>query len=77
VRTAICQPANALVGFLLQGAADRIDVAYQPKPGQHYKGRANLRIEGVFGPFKLERDYYYHEARRRGIIRPMRRWRWR
>ena len=42
VRTAIYKPANALVGFLLQGAADRIDAAYQPKPGQHYKGRASL-----------------------------------
>jgi hypothetical protein len=38
VRTAIFKPANALIGFLLQAAADRIDAAYQPKPGQEYKG---------------------------------------
>ena len=66
VRTAIYQPANALVGFLLQGAADRIDTAYQPKPGQHYKGRASLQVEGIFGTFKLERDYYYHEGKKQG-----------
>ena len=29
VRTAIFKPANALVGYLLQAAADRIDAAYQ------------------------------------------------
>jgi hypothetical protein len=29
VRTAIFKPANALVGVLLQAAADRIDAAYQ------------------------------------------------
>ena len=39
VRMAIFKPANALIGFLLQAAADRVDASYQPKPGQHYKGR--------------------------------------
>jgi len=34
VRTAIFKPANALVGHLLQSAADRIDAAYQPQRGQ-------------------------------------------
>jgi hypothetical protein len=66
VRTAIFKPANALVGFLLQGAADRVDAAYQPKPGQQYKGRARLQVEGIFGSFKLERDYYYHEGKKQG-----------
>ena len=66
VRTAIYKPANALVGFLLQGAAERIDAAYQPKPGQHYKGRANLRVDCIFGSFTLERDYYYHEGKKQG-----------
>ena len=32
VRTALFKPAPALVGFLLQGAADRVDAAYQPRP---------------------------------------------
>lgn len=40
VRTAIFKPATDLVGLLLQQAADRIDAAYVPKPGEHYKGRA-------------------------------------
>ena len=39
VRTAIFKPANALVQWLLQQAADRIDAAYQPAPGQQRKGR--------------------------------------
>src|SRR5690348_5319842 len=33
VRTAIFKPANQLVAFLLQAAADQIDAAYQPRPG--------------------------------------------
>ena len=39
VRTAVFKSANQLVGYLLQKAADQIDAAYQPKPGQHHKGR--------------------------------------
>jgi hypothetical protein len=57
---------SAVGPFLLQGAADRIDAAYQPKPGQHYKGRANLRVDCIFGSFILERDYYYHEGKKQG-----------
>ena len=57
VRTAIFKPANALVGFLLQAAADRIDAAYQPKPGQQRKGRESLQVDGLFGSFPLQRDY--------------------
>ena len=66
VRTAIFKPANALVGHLLQGAADRIDAAYQPKPGQQRKGREPLRVDCIFGSFQLERDYYYHEGKKQG-----------
>jgi hypothetical protein len=66
VRTAIFKPANALVGHLLQAAADRIDAAYQAKPGQVRKGRVNLRVECLFGGFPLERDYYYHEGKQQG-----------
>lgn len=67
VRTAIFKPANALVGLLLQGAADRIDVAYQPKPGQHRKGREKLQVQGMFGAFELQRDYYYHAGKMQGF----------
>ena len=66
VRTAIFQPANALVGFLLQQAADRIDAADQPKPGQQRKGREGLRVDGIFGSFQLQRDYYYHAGKKQG-----------
>lgn len=66
VRTAIFKPANALVGYLLQGAADRIDAAYQPKPGQVRKGRVRIQIQCLFGSFELERDYYYHAGKDQG-----------
>jgi Uncharacterised protein family (UPF0236) len=66
VRTAVFKSANALVGFLLQEAANRIDAVYQPKPGQQSKGRASLRVDGMFGSFELERDYYYHEGKNQG-----------
>jgi hypothetical protein len=66
VRTAIFKPANALVKFLLQAAADRIDTGYQPKPGQQCKGRESLTVNGIFGSFELERDYYYHEGKKQG-----------
>ena len=66
VRTAVFKSANALVGFLLQEAASRIDADYQPKAGQQYKGRVALRVEGMFGSFLLERDYYYHEGKKQG-----------
>lgn len=66
VRTAIFKPANSLMGFLLQAAADRIDSTYQPKPGQQRKGRESLRVEGIFGACELQRDYYYHAGKKQG-----------
>ena len=66
VRTAIFKPANALVGVLLQAAADRIDAGYQPTPGQHYKGRVSLTVAGLFGAIELQRDYYYHAGKQQG-----------
>jgi hypothetical protein len=66
VRAAVFKSANLIVGWLLQNAADQIDAAYQPKPGQHSKGRARIRIDGMFGSFSLERDYYYHEGKKQG-----------
>jgi len=66
VRTVLFKSANALVGWLLQQAADQIDTAYQPQPGQHYKGRVSTQVEGMFGSFHLERNYYYHEGKKRG-----------
>lgn len=66
VRTAIFKPANHLVGCLLQAAADRIDAAFQPKPGQQRKGRQTRQVQGLFGSFVLTRDYYYHEGKKQG-----------
>ena len=66
VRTAVFKSANALVGLLLQEAANRIDAAYLPKPGQQYTGRVRTQVDGLFGAFGLERDYYYHEGKRQG-----------
>lgn len=66
VRTAIFKPANQLVGFLLQQAADRADAAYQSKPGEVFKGREPIRVQGIFGSFELLRDYYYHAGKNAG-----------
>jgi hypothetical protein len=68
VRTAIFKPANQLVGWLLQGAVDRIDAAYQPQPGQQRKGRQTRQVQGLFGSFALTRDYYYHEGKKQGHV---------
>ena len=75
VRVAVFQSANELVGFLLQEAADRINADYQPKPGQHYKGRVRLEAQGMFGRFVLWRAYYYDPVQKRGIS-PTPAWDW-
>lgn len=66
VRTAVFQSANQVVAYLLPQAADRIDAAYQPKPGWQRKGRAQLTVDCIFGFFTLERDYYYHPGKQQG-----------
>jgi hypothetical protein len=66
VRTAVFRTANQVVAYLLQEAADRIDAAYQPKPGWQRKGRASLTVDCMFGGFTLERDYYYHPGKQAG-----------
>ncbi len=66
VRTAIFKPANQLVAFLLQAAADQIDATYQPKADQYRKGRETIQVNGIFGSFSLQRDYYYHAGKKQG-----------
>jgi hypothetical protein len=66
VRTAVFKSANALGGWLLQQAADRVDAHYQPKPRQTRKGRETLGVQGIFGCFQLQRDYYYHAGKDQG-----------
>ena len=43
VRTALFKSANALVGWLLQQAADRIDTAYQPSRASTTRGGSARR----------------------------------
>ena len=66
LRTAVFKSANQVVGYLLQRAADGSDAQYQPPPGYHYKGRAALAVDCLFGAFVLERDYYYHPGKKLG-----------
>lgn len=66
VRTALFKSASQIVGYLFQQAAGRIDAAYQPKPGQQRKGRETVGVDCIFGSFRLERDYYYHEGKKLG-----------
>jgi hypothetical protein len=66
LRTAIFKPAAQLVGQLLQEAAEKIDAAYKPKPGEIRKGRHPLEIQGIFGTATLRRDYYYHPGKKQG-----------
>ncbi len=66
VRTAIFKPANQLVAMLLQQAADRVDAAYIPKPGEQAKGRETLTVQGMFGTFELTRRYYHHPGKKCG-----------
>jgi Uncharacterised protein family (UPF0236) len=66
LRAAVFKTTNQLVGWLLQQAVDRIDQAYQPKPGERYKGRDTLDVQGMFGCFALQRDYYHDPAEEHG-----------
>ena len=66
MRTAVFKSANVLVEWLLQKAADRTDARYQPKAGQTRKGREPITVQGIFGSFQLERDYYYHAGKDQG-----------
>jgi hypothetical protein len=66
VRTALFKPATAIIRCLLQGASDRIDSQYQPKPGEERKGREAIQVQCLFGTFELQRDYYYHPGKNSG-----------
>lgn len=66
IRTAIFKPASQLVGFLLQEAANQIDAAHQPRPGEHRKARVGLQVQCLFGSFVICRDYYYHPGKQLG-----------
>jgi hypothetical protein len=66
VRTAVFKSAHALVGWLLQQAADRVGAPCQPDARQTRKGRETIGVQGIFGHFQLQRDYYCHEGKDQG-----------
>ena len=66
IRAALFKPAAALVGVLLQEAADRIDASYQPKPGEVPKGRVPLQVQCLFGRIELHRAYFHRPGERDG-----------
>lgn len=63
VRTALFQTGAAVVGYLLQTAADWIDAAYQPPAGKSFKAKVPIQVHGLIGSFTLKRNYYYSRAR--------------
>jgi len=66
LRAAVFKSTNQLMGYLFQKLADRIDAAYQPKPGYVRTGRVPVTIDCIFGSFVILRDYYYHEGKKLG-----------
>ena len=66
LRAAVFKSTNQLMGYLFQKLADRIDAAYQPKPGFVCKGRVAVTVHCIFGSFPLQRDYYYHPGKQAG-----------
>lgn len=66
MRAAVFKSANVLVGWLLQQAAERIDTAYETKPGEVFKGQEAIGVQGIFGHFELRRDYYHDAGNSRG-----------
>jgi hypothetical protein len=51
VRTAVFKSANQIVGWLLQRAAERLDAAYPPKPGEFYQGSGDPPSAGHLRQF--------------------------
>lgn len=66
LRAALFQHGSALLSGLFQQAADRADAQYQPRPGEHRKGRVRIQVQGVLGNWELRRDYYYHAGKHQG-----------
>lgn len=63
IRTALFKTGTAIVGYLLQTIADKIDSDYQPQPGETFKERSAIDVQCLFGTFPLNRDYYYSPVR--------------
>ncbi len=67
LRAAVFRQTNELLGWVLQQAVDGLDMAYQARPGEVFKGRMRRQVDGLFGSVSLCRDYYHDPARRVGI----------
>ena len=63
IRAALFRNGADIVGHLLQAAADQIDAAFHPSPGDALKAREAIECQCLFGTFTLERNYYYSTAR--------------
>lgn len=63
VRAALFQTGAQVVGHLFQEIADRVDDTYQPRRGEHFKGKVSLQVRCLFGEFTLQRNYYYVPGR--------------
>lgn len=66
LRRAAFAQLNALVERLLQQAAHQVDQAYRPRPGEIFKGQQSRQVQGMFGRFRLKRDYYHDPAKGEG-----------
>lgn len=60
LRAVLFQKASEVLGWVLQQAVVGLEMAYQPRPGEVYKGRIERQVEGLFGPVRLRRDYYHN-----------------
>lgn len=47
---------------MLQQAVDGLDMAYQPRPGEVWKGLVERQLNGLFGSIQVLGDYYHDPA---------------
>lgn len=57
-REALLAVGRQLFGPRLQQRIDQIDSAFQPQPDQRLIGRRAIELSTLFGPVRVERDYY-------------------
>lgn len=57
-RDAVLAVGKQLFGPMLQKRIDQIDSQFQPKPDQRLVGRRPVDLSTLFGPVRVERNYY-------------------
>lgn len=60
-RQLVVQSAGQIFGPLLQQRVDQIDASYQSRPQMRRHGRRPLQVATLWGPIRIERDYYLSE----------------